>query len=171
VIAVVLLYLLATLDAAMSGYRAAGGRNALICKRPYQARAQFLAVLWGQAFIAAIAAVIALLLAVAGDPPALADDLLEACRRLMVVYLPYASVFVAAVVLLAVPSVDCRSILNVLVFGPFTLLRPIVGLVGVAWAFVGVPRWQVLVIGLFGIAAMLALEWWLNGLYARQPQR
>jgi hypothetical protein len=103
--------------------------------------------------------------------PSLAGDLLEACRRLLVVYVPYALVFLAALLLRVVPSVDVRSTLNVLVFGPFTLLRPFVGLAGVAWAFAGVPRWQVLGIGVFGIAAMLSLEWTLNRWYARQNRR
>src|SRR5438552_2126215 len=98
-IAVLLLYLLATLDAALSGYRAAGGRNALIRKRGYQARAQLRGALWGQACIVWIAAAIALTLRRADDPGALAVDLLEACRRLMMVYLPYALIFVAALVL------------------------------------------------------------------------
>jgi hypothetical protein len=168
---VAVLYLLATLDAALSGYRAAGGRNALIRKRRYLARAQLLAVAWGQVFIAAIGAFIALLLVTDPDPAVLAEDLLAACRRLLMVLLPYSVPFVLALLLTAIPSVDSRSILNVLVFGPFTLLRPFVGLAGVAWAFAGVPRWQVLVVGVFGIAAMLSLEWWLNHRFARTFRR
>ncbi len=166
--AAALLYLLATLDAAMSGYRAAGGRNALIDKGAYQAQAQLRGVIWGHTGILAIAAFVALILVTDAEPSNLAVDLLEACRRLLVVYLPYALVFVAALLLRVVPSVDVLSTLNVLVFGPFTLFRPFVGLAGVAWAFVGVPRWQVCSIGVFGIAMMLGLEWALNRWYARK---
>jgi hypothetical protein len=166
--AVGLLYVLATLDAAMSGYRAAGGRNARINKSAYQTRAQFRGAVWGQAGILAIAAVVALSLATDTEPPSLAVDLLEGCRRGLVVYVPYALVFVAALLLRVVPSVDVRSILNVLVFGPFTLFRPFIGLAGVAWAFVGVPRWQVCGIGVFGIAVMLGLECALDRWCARK---
>jgi hypothetical protein len=140
----------------------------LINKVGYQARAQWRGVVWGQAGIVAIAAFVATLLALDPDPTTLGADLLEGCRRLLVVYVPYALVFVVARVVGLAPSVDVRSILNVLVFGPFTLLRPFVGLVGVAWAFAGVPRWQVLAIGTFGIAVMLGVEWALNRWYARR---
>jgi len=170
-IPVALLYVLATLDAAMSGYRAAGGRNALIRKGGYQARAQVRGVVWGQACVLAVAAVVALVLVTNARPAALAADLLLACRRLLAVYVPYSLVFVLALALRAVPSVDVRSTLNVLVFGPFTLLRPFVGLAGVARAFAGVPRWQVAGVGLFGVGAMLGLEWALNRWYARATRR
>jgi hypothetical protein len=79
-IAVLLLYVLATLDAALSGYRTAGGRNALIRKRAYQVRAQLRGVLWGQAGIVAIATLTGLLLAMDSDPPRLIADLLEGCE-------------------------------------------------------------------------------------------
>jgi hypothetical protein len=164
---VVLLYLMATLDATLSGYRAAGGRKALIRKGGYLLRAQMVAALLGQVCVVSIAAVVGLTLLAEDDPPALAADLLAACRRLMTVYLPYSLVFVVALSLQAVPSVDLRSILNVLVFGPFTLLRPFVGLAGLAWAFAAEPRWQVLLIGAYGLGVMLALEWLLDRLYAR----
>lgn len=169
--AVLTLYLLATLDAAMSGYRSAGGRVALIRKHSYQARAQARGALWGQVGILAVALVVAVVLLVDSDPPRLAADLLEACRRLLVVYLPYSFVFLAALLLRVLPSVDLRSTLNVLVFGPFTLLRPFVGLAGVAYAYTGVPRWQVIAIGVLGLAAMLSVEWALNWWYARTSQR
>lgn len=168
---VALLYLLATLDAAMSGYRAAGGRNALIRKGGYQARAHWRGVLWGQACVLAAAGVVALVVVTNARPPELAADLLAAGRRLLAVYLPYSFVFVVALLLRAVPSVDVRSTLNVLVFGPFTMARPFVGLAGVAWAFAAVPRWQVAAGGLFGLGVMLGLEGALNWWYARAGRR
>jgi hypothetical protein len=64
------------------------------------------------------------------------------------------------------PSVDVRSTLNTLIFGPFTFLRPLVGLAGVAWALVGVPRWEVAAVGIFALAVMLGVEWGLNRWYA-----
>jgi len=158
-----LLYLLATLDAALSGFRAAGGRNARIRKRGYHVRAQLRGVLWGHAGIALIVVSIVLISMLDADPAQLSADLVRACWRLHAVYLPYSLIFAAALALRIVPSVDVRSILNVLVFGPFTLIRPLVGLAGVAWAFAAVPRGQVLVIGVFGLATMLTMEPALNG--------
>jgi hypothetical protein len=171
-IAVLLLYVLATLDAALSGYRAAGGRNALIRKRAYQAQAQLRGATGGQVGIAIIAAFTGLLLATDSEPSRLIADLLKGCERTLVVYVPYSLAFVIALVLRVVPSVDVRSTLNTLVFGPFTFLRPFVGLAGVVWAFVCVPRWEVLSVGLFALAVMLGVEWGLNRWYAwksREP--
>jgi hypothetical protein len=170
VIAVLLLYVLATLDAALSGYRAAGGRNALIRKRVYQAKAQLRGAIWGQAGIIVIAAFAGLLLATDAEPARLIADLLEGCERTLVIYLPYSLVFVVAFVLRVVPSVDVRSTLNTLIFGPFTFLRPFVGLAGVVWAVICVPRWEVLSVGLFALAVMLGVEWGLNRWYAWKSQ-
>lgn len=169
--AVLLLYVLATLDSALSGYRAAGGRNALIRKLGYQTRAHLRGVLWGQAGIVAVATFTGLLIAADPGPSQLIADLLEGCSRALAVYLPYSLVFVAAFVLRVVPSVDVRSTLNTLVFGPFTFLRPFVGLAGVTWAFTCVPRWEVPAVGLFALATMLGVEWGLNRWYAWASQR
>lgn len=165
-IAVLLLYVLASLDAALSGYRTAGGRNALIRKRAYQVRAQLRGLLWGQAGILAIATFTGFLLAMESDPTRLIADLLEGCERTLVVYIPYSLVFLTALLLLVVPSVDARSTLNTLIFGPFTFLRPFVGLAGVAWAVLGVPRWEVAAVGVFSLVVMLGVEWGLNRWYA-----
>lgn len=165
---ILLLWLLATLDAAMSGYRAAGGRNALIRKRGYQIHAQLFGVIIGQCCLAAIAGIVIALLLTAENRDGLADDLIAACWRLHSVFIPYSLLFVTALVLRSIPSVDFRSILNVLVFGPFTLLRPFVGVGGVVWAFICVPRWQVLGLGLTGVSVMLALEFGLNRRFAKR---
>jgi hypothetical protein len=170
VISVLLLYLLASLDAALSGYRAAGGRNALIRKGVYLARAQLRGAIWGQAGILAVITFTGVILATSADPVQLAADLLEGCRRALVVYLPYSLVFVLALFLRVVPSVDGRSILNVLVFGPFTFLRPFVGFAGVVWAVVGVPRYSVLGVGVVALVVMLSVERGLNLWYARKSR-
>lgn len=165
-IAVLLLYVLATLDAILSGYRAAGGRNALIRKRAYQVRAQLRGLLWGQAGIVAIATFTGLLLALESDPSRLIADILEGCERTLAVFIPYSLVFLSALLMLVIPSVDVRSTLNTLIFGPFTFLRPFVGLAGVAWAVIGVPRVEVAAVGVFALVVMLGVEWGLNRWYA-----
>lgn len=165
-ISVLLLWLLATLDAAMSGYRAAGGRSAKINKRSLHIRAQLLGVACGQCCLVLLAGLVVLLLLTADRVGKLSDDLVIACESLHVVFIPYSLVFLAALVLRLLPSVDVRSVLNVLVFGPFTLLRPFVGIGGVLLAFAAVPRWQVLCVGLAGIAMMTALEPFLNRWFA-----
>ena len=128
------LWLLATLDAALSGYRVASGRNSLICKRSYLARACLQCGLLAQFCVVLFAAELMLLIQTADDGVQLRADLVQACRLLHQVFIPYAMVFLVALVLRVTPSVDVRSTLNILIYGPFTLIRSAVGLVGVGWA-------------------------------------
>jgi hypothetical protein len=161
-------YLLATLDSAFVGYREAAGRSALIRKGAYYARAMLRGALWGQAAVALALALLALLLLRAGDRAAFAHSLVGAGRRMLMVYVPYAAVVLAAFAVRAFPSVDVRSMTSTLVFGPFQFVRPLVVVAGVVWGLVAARRADVTALGLFVIAEMLLLDRWLRHLRARR---
>ncbi|MBC7932397.1 MAG: oxidoreductase, partial [Rubrivivax sp.] len=127
-----LLYLLATMDAAFIGYREAAGRNALIRKSAYYRRALLRGALWGQLAVLVAGVAIAAFYFAADDRAAFASALLEAGRRMLLVYVPYAAIVVAAFAVRLLPSVDLRSLTSVLIFGPFLLARPAVVVAGVA---------------------------------------
>jgi len=61
------LWILATLDAAFAGYRAAAGRNGLIRKRRYYLRAMVLGAIFGQVAVALAAGIILITLTLTPD--------------------------------------------------------------------------------------------------------
>jgi hypothetical protein len=148
----ILLYLLATVDAAFCGYRAAAGRNALIDKSAYYRRAMVRGAAAGQVVLLLAALAIGAGLALSSDRPAVWRDLMHAGERLLQVYVPYAAVILAALAVRLVPSVDVRSLTSTLVFGPLTLLRPFVVLGGLVWGAAAAPR-----PALLGLAALIGL--------------
>jgi hypothetical protein len=162
------LYFLATLDSAFVGYREAAGRSALIRKGAYYTRAMLRGALWGQAAVAVALAAVAALLLRAEDRAAFVHSLIEAGRRMLLVYVPYALVVLAAFAVRAAPSVDVRSMTSTLVFGPFQFVRPLVVVAGVLWGLSAARRADVTALGLFVIAEMLLLERWLRHLRARR---
>jgi hypothetical protein len=134
------LYVLATLDSAFCGYRAAAGRSALVDKSAYYRRALLRGALAGQAAVAIAAIAIGIALALVSDSPTLLAQLLSVGGRMLAVYVPYAAVLVLAFAFRAIPSVDVRSLTSTLVFGPLTLTRPIVVIAGLAWGLAAAPR-------------------------------
>jgi hypothetical protein len=167
----VALYFLATLDSAFVGYREAAGRSALIRKGAYYTRAMLRGALWGQAAVAVALAVLAALLLRAEDRADFVHSLIEAGRRMLLVYVPYALVVLAAFAVRAAPSVDVRSMTSTLVFGPFQFIRPFVVVAGVAWGLFAARRADVTALGLVVIAEMLTLERLLGYLRARRDAR
>ena len=163
----VLLYCLASLDAAFIGYRAAAGRNALIDKRGYYRRAMLRGLLFGQCAAALIAAAIGAYLLSASDPRALLQGLLAAGARMLWVYCPYAVMIGTAFAVRAVPSVDVRSMTSVLIFGPFVLLRPAVAAAGIGWAIAAAPRLETALLGALILLLMLSLERLMGWCYYR----
>ncbi len=155
--AALLLWLLATVDAACAGYRAAAGRNALINKTAYYRRALLRGALYGQIAVA-----------LAGLPffvlyrlyPALWPAMHEAAWRMLWVYAPYALLLSLAFAVRLYPSVDWRSITSTVIFGPFTLLRPLVAVAGLAWGIQA--NVKLLGPGLLILTLMLSAEWILS---------
>ena len=161
------LWVLATLDAAFAGYREAAGRNALIDKRSYYCRAMLRGAFFGQLAVAVSGAAIAAAVFFSPEPAILINDLERAGLRMLTVYVPYAVIIFLAFAARAVPSVDIRSITSVLIFGPFTLIRPVVAAAGVVWGVLAAPRPAILLLGLLVLALMLTLESALGQLRAR----
>src|SRR5262249_17448564 len=104
------LWLLATLDAAFAGYRAAAGSSALINKRQYYQRAMIKGAFSGQAAVALAAVIVLISLAVTPDRQSLLRDYSLAGARMLMVYVPYAAIILLAFLVRLIPSVDIRSI-------------------------------------------------------------
>ena len=152
------LWLLATLDAAFAGYREAAGRNALIRKRSYYRRAMLKGALLGQFAVAIAAAGTLISLMMSTDRASLVRDYEQAGSRMLVVYLSYAAILLLSFLARSIRSVDIRSITSTVIFGPFTLIRPLVAIAGLVYAVLGKPRVEIVVMGAIVLTMMLGLE-------------
>lgn len=159
-----LLWLLATIDSAFIGYREAAGRNALIEKRAYYRRALLRGALFGQVAVLTVGAITAIVLAAASDPRALFSEMEIVGARMLSVYIPYALIILITFCVRVLPSVDIRSITSVLIFGPFTFIRPVVVLLGAIWGVMAASNVITVVIVLVIVGLMLGLDrvlsWW-----------
>jgi len=153
-----MLWLLATLDAALAGYREAAGRNALIRKRRYYRRAMIMGALFGQVAVALAASVALISLALAADRDSLVADYEAAGSRMLVVYLPFTLIVLLAFLVRSIRSVDIRSITSTLIFGPFTLIRPLVASAGLLYGVFAAPRPAIIGLGALVLTMMLSLE-------------
>ena len=152
------LWLLATLDAAFAGYRDAAGRNALINKRRYYRRAMLRGALMGQLAVGIAALIIALSLIMSDDWRGLLQDYETAGARMLTIYLPYAFVVLLTFLVRWVPSVDLRSITSTVIFGPFTLIRPLVAVIGMGYGVFAARRMIVVAVGMIVLTMMLGIE-------------
>lgn len=134
------LYLLATLDCTLTGFRAAAGRSGLVRKRRFVAAALGRGFWAGQLAVVAGGVPLAAWLLLSSDRAALWADLERAGGWLLQVYVPYAVIILATFVVRGIPSVDVRSITSVLFFGPLTFLRPPVLAAGLVLGVIAVPR-------------------------------
>ena len=164
---ILLLWLLATVDSAFIGYRDAAGRSALIDKRHYYRRALLRGALMGQIAVAIAGTVALAMLATSGQPAQLLATLDSVAMRMLMIYVPYALILIATFFVRAIPSVDIRSITSVLVFGPFTLIRPLVVLAGAIWGFLAAPTAGVALLLVLVVTLMLGMEFALDRLRAR----
>jgi hypothetical protein len=159
---VVLLYVLATLDGAFCGYRAAAGRSALIDKRRYYRHALLRGAGLVQLAVALVAVTLGCFLAFSTAQADLIHDLLAAAARALSVYVPYAAVALLAFAVRLLPSVDFRSATSVFVFGPLTALRPVVAVAGVIYAILPASRAQTRLLGIIVLALMFGVQLWLD---------
>jgi L-asparagine transporter-like permease len=164
---ILLLWLLATVDSAFIGYRDAAGRSALIDKRHYYRRALLRGALMGQIAVAIAGAVAIEMLAATDQPARLFATFDGVATRMLMIYVPYALILIATFLVRAIPSVDIRSITSVLVFGPFTLIRPLVVLAGAIWGFLAAPTASVAFLLTLIVTLMLGMEFALDRLRAR----
>ena len=163
----VLLWLLATVDSAFIGYREAAGRNALIEKRAYYRRALIRGALFGQLAVLIVGAIALVALVSSSNAGALFSSIELVGARMLSVYVPYAVVILITFCIRALPSVDIRSITSVLIFGPFTFIRPIVVLAGAVWGVVAAPNPVTVALTVLIVTLMLGLEAALSWLRSR----
>jgi hypothetical protein len=158
----IVLYVLAGLDAMFSGICAASGRTALIHKRAYYARSMLYGFAWGQ-----VACLVALLIlrgaaALASDSQQAIDEMVSVGQRMAVVYVCYAAVVLFTFAVRTIPTVDVRSITSVVGFGPLTLLRPYVIVAGLAWGLAMQPSLTVASAAILIAGMMVPFRIWLN---------
>jgi hypothetical protein len=162
-----LLWLLATVDSAFIGYREAAGRNALIEKGAYFRRALIRGALFGQVAVLIVGVVTVIALATSNDAAVLFSKFELIGARMLTVYVPYALIILITFCIRAVPSVDIRSITSVLIFGPFTFIRPLVVLAGAVWGVLAAPGTITITLTVLIVSLMLGLEYALSGLRSR----
>ena len=163
-----LLWLLATIDSAFIGFREAAGRNALIDKTAYYRRALINGALLGQLAVLIVGIITAGLLLVSSDPVAQFQALERVGSRMLLVYIPYALILVITFFVRAFPSVDIRSITSTLIFGPFTLIRPLVVIAGGLWGILAAPNAITMSLTVLILCLMLGLEWAIGRLRSRE---
>jgi len=162
-----LLWLLATVDSAFIGYREAAGRNALIDKKDYYRHALIRGALFGQLAVLIVGVITAIALVTSNHAWLLLSKLELIGARMLLVYIPYALIILIALAIRAVPSVDIRSITSTLIFGPFTLIRPLVVLLGAVWGILAAPGAVTMALVVLIVCLMLGLEWALGLLRSR----
>ena len=164
---VFLLWLLATVDSACIGYREAAGRNALIEKKAYYRHALIRGALFGQLAVLIVGVITAVALLTSDNARELFGKLESIGARMLLVYIPYALIVLIALSIRAFPSVDIRSITSTLIFGPFTLSRPLVVLLGAVWGILAAPGAITIVLVVLIVCLMLGLEWALGRFRSR----
>jgi hypothetical protein len=162
-----LLWLLATVDSAFIGYREAAGRNALIDKRAYFRHALIRGTLFGQLAVLIVGVTTVIVLISVRDAGFLFSDLELIGARMLMVYVPYAVILLITFCVRAIPSVDIRSITSVLIFGPFTFIRPLVVLVGAVWGVLAAPSAITIALTVLIVTLMLGLGSFLSWLRSR----
>jgi L-asparagine transporter-like permease len=121
----------------------------------------------GQIAVAIAGTVALAMLATSGQPAQLLATLDSVATRMLMIYVPYALILIATFFVRAIPSVDIRSITSVLVFGPFTLIRPLVVLAGAIWGFLAAPTAGVALLLVLVVTLMLSMEFAFDRLRTR----
>lgn len=154
------LVLLALLDGALIGFRSGAGRVGLVEKDAHMRRAVLLGVLAAGA-IAVGGLVLAFVITLLPGRERWAS--LEAGgAAASTVFGLFAGLMVTALLVWLVPITELRTLVTVSLLGPGTLLRPVVIVFGMLYAFARVPTWEVAVLGAYGASAMLLVEPWLT---------
>jgi len=152
-----LVWLLASLDATFVGFRDAAGRNPRVFKKAWFRRALLRGLALGQ-----VASVVVLawlgVLAWSLDATEVVDLHHKVGGGMVAVYLPYAVVVLGALSVYKLPHPDVSSLATVLVLGPLTLLRPVVILVGAGWGLWQAPTLATGSSVVLAAGLMLALE-------------
>ncbi len=163
--------MLAVLDALLSGFRAAAGRDGRIVKVSFYAGALARAAAAGVIVVAANAAIVGGLVASAPEPAVTWQAVVEAGARSGSVFRFVAMFTVCAILAWFSRSPDMRILPTLLVLGPLTLVRPLViggGLLYAAWP---AADWRVWAVALVAGASMLGVETILGLRYRNRWRR
>ena len=163
----VLLWLLATIDCALIGYREAAGRNALINKKAYYRHALIRGAIFCQFAVLIVGVLTAVALINSSNASGLFSSIKVVGARMLSVYVPYALILLITFCVRALPLVDIRSITSVLIFGPCTFIRLIVVLAGAVWGVAAAPGLITMFLTVVIVCLMLGLEGALSWLRAR----
>jgi hypothetical protein len=166
-----MLYVLATIDGALCGFRAVGGRSPFIRKRTYYMRALLRGIMAAQ--VASLLSLVALAVAwaMSSHRAELRADLEQAAGRMLWIFIPYAILVLGNLALRLVPSTDIRSATSVMVLGPLTALRPSVMIAGVLYGVWTAQLPATRFLGAIVLALMLVVEVGLNRVAARTQGR
>jgi hypothetical protein len=165
------LLVLAALDGAFAGFRSSCGRTGLIRHR----RQDVLAHLRGLAVSAMLLTpVAAVVLADLLSRPDRWDGYLRAGRAMLVLYLPFGAIVLAALAAYALLSWRRRFLATALILGPFTFARPVVAVAGLVLAARAGSDLLVTATATAAVVAALAVEpvldrWWVAAARRRPP--
>ena len=160
------LYILANLDTMFSGICAASGRNGQINKRMYYLKSMIVGIAWGQ--VACLLGLLILGVAVfmSPDRQTTVDQMVSVGERMVTVYSMYAIVIFLTFAVRAIPSVDVRSTTSTVFFGPLTLLRPAVIVIGIGWGLAAEqPQVAVVIAAILISLIMVPFRFWLNAYF------
>lgn len=164
------LFLLASLDGALCGCRTSLGRCPLINKRRFYIRGVWRGVIAAQIASWLSFFVLLAVYSIASDKQLLQRELESAAGRMLYIFLPYAALVLANLVLRLVPSLDLRSATSVFFLGPLTAVRPLVMILGVAFGIWRAQLHGTIFLGLFVLGLMLSIEFVLNRYNSREQQ-
>lgn len=164
----IVLGLLALVDTAFAGFRAATGRNARISKRSYFLTAARRGLAGGAIGLGLLAVLIVVTLSRSADPGARYGELVHAGTRMLQVLAPFAVVVVVS--LLAYWLLPMRESTFVILvgLGPFTLIRPVIVLCATVWSVAGSSDPLAWVVAM-AAAGVLAVEPVVHRRWYRDP--
>jgi hypothetical protein len=160
-----LLSVLALIDAGFAGFRDAAGRDPRVFKwrdgiYPRAIVRGLIAGVIAQLVVAALVGTPALLLE-------LGDDYRRAADAMLWVLVPYTLFVLGAFIPYFIPSIEVRTLVSVIVFGPCTLARPLVMLAAAIAAMITVPRPAVCAAVAVAVGVTVLLEPALGALRTR----
>lgn len=163
-----LMVLLAILDSALAGFRAAAGRDARIDKRGYFTRAIGIGAVAGAGAVLVLAAATVAVLGASDQPAVLYADLVAIGARMLQVFVAFTVLLFTALTLYLTSRPELRSLATVAILGPFTLARPWVVWAATAWGLVGATHpLPTLALTVGSSATVLGVGWLLDAGYAR----
>ena len=164
-----LLVLLALVDGAFAGFRAATGRNARIRRRAYTLRAAWRGLATSLVGLGATAVLAGMALVFTAHPGQRYDRLVHAGTRMLAVLLPFAGAVVLSLAMYLLLPMRESTFVILVGLGPFTLIRPAVAVVAAAWSVIGAADWLVWAGTIVAATGVLSVEPWVHHRWYRAP--